>query len=77
MTASPPVTPDQAEGEPLPSGAVQSELEPMAGAGKLATGGRAVASQWQLMWWQFRRHRLAMASAVGITPRPAYSWSIQ
>lgn len=22
------------------------------------------ASQWRLMWWQFRRHRLAMASAV-------------
>jgi len=64
MTASPPVTPDQAEDEPLPSEAVQSELEAMAGAGKLATGGRAVASQWQLMWWQFRRHRLAMASAV-------------
>lgn len=25
---------------------------------------RASASQWRLMWWQFRRHRLAMASAV-------------
>ena len=23
-----------------------------------------VASQWQLMWWKFRRHRLAMVSAV-------------
>jgi peptide/nickel transport system permease protein len=23
-----------------------------------------VASQWQLMWWRFRRHRLAVASAV-------------
>lgn len=23
-----------------------------------------VASQWQLMWWKFRRHRLAMLSAV-------------
>src|SRR5690242_8298790 len=22
------------------------------------------ASQWRLMWWQFRRHRLAMASSV-------------
>ena len=24
----------------------------------------AVASQWQLMWWAFRRHRLALVSAV-------------
>ncbi|HLU12153.1 MAG TPA: hypothetical protein VK003_20925, partial [Oceanobacillus sp.] len=23
-----------------------------------------VASQWQLMWWKFRRHRLAMISLV-------------
>jgi peptide/nickel transport system permease protein len=23
-----------------------------------------VASQWQLMWWRFRKHRLAMASAI-------------
>ncbi len=24
----------------------------------------SVASQWQLMWWKFRKHRLAMAGAV-------------
>jgi peptide/nickel transport system permease protein len=24
----------------------------------------SVATQWQLMWWRFRRHRLAMAGAV-------------
>jgi peptide/nickel transport system permease protein len=24
----------------------------------------AVASQWQLMWWKFRRHKLALVSAV-------------
>jgi peptide/nickel transport system permease protein len=24
----------------------------------------AVASQWQLMWWAFRRHKLAMAGAI-------------
>jgi peptide/nickel transport system permease protein len=24
----------------------------------------AVASQWQLMWWRFRKHKLAMAAAV-------------
>jgi peptide/nickel transport system permease protein len=26
----------------------------------------SVASQWQLMWWRFRKHRLAMAAAVVI-----------
>src|SRR5918998_284412 len=26
----------------------------------------AVASQWQLMWWKFRKHKLAMLSAVVI-----------
>lgn len=29
-------------------------------------GSVAVASQWQLMWWRFRRHRLAMAGLVVI-----------
>ncbi len=24
----------------------------------------AVATQWQLMWWRFRKHRLAMAGAI-------------
>ncbi len=28
------------------------------------TARRGSASQWRLMWWQFRRHRLAMMSAV-------------
>jgi len=23
-----------------------------------------VASQWQLMWWRFRRHKVAIASAI-------------
>src|SRR6516164_8986871 len=53
MTASP-TTPDP----------TQNEVEALAAASKLALGTQAVASQWQLMWWQFRRHRLAMASAV-------------
>jgi peptide/nickel transport system permease protein len=26
----------------------------------------AVATQWQLMWWRFRKHRLAMAAAIVI-----------
>ena len=41
-----------------------TELAALAAAGRLAIGSRAVASQWQLMWWRFRRHRVAMASAV-------------
>ena len=24
----------------------------------------SVASQWQLMWWRFRKHRLAMVATV-------------
>ena len=24
----------------------------------------SVATQWQLMWWRFRKHKLAMAAAV-------------
>src|SRR5512136_1129849 len=24
----------------------------------------AVATQWQLMWWRFRKHRLAMAGGI-------------
>ena len=45
--------------------------EPTAGAGPAGTGGLAsaeervsVASNWTLVWWRFRKHRLAMASAV-------------
>ncbi|WP_343714085.1 ABC transporter permease [Inquilinus sp.] len=36
-----------------------TDLATAAPAGQLA-----VASQWQLIWWAFRRHRLAMASLV-------------
>ncbi|MEA2780646.1 MAG: peptide/nickel transport system permease protein [Rhodospirillaceae bacterium] len=42
----------------------EGDVAALAGAGALARGETAVASQWRLMWWQFRRHRLAMASAV-------------
>ena len=24
----------------------------------------SVATQWQLMWWRFRKHKLAMAAAI-------------
>ena len=33
-------------------------------AGKEAEDRIAVASNWKLVWWRFRRHHLAMASAV-------------
>src|SRR5213082_3591682 len=32
-------------------------------AGKQAEDRVAVASNWKLVWWRFRRHHLAMASA--------------
>ena len=73
MTASP-TTPEPGQGGSLPGGpvehsliqseAVESEIEALEAAGQPPAAGRAVASQWKLMWWQFRRHRLAMASAV-------------
>ena len=33
-------------------------------SGDLAEERVAVATQWQLMWWRFRKHKLAVASAV-------------
>jgi peptide/nickel transport system permease protein len=35
-------------------------------AGSAAEERYAIASQWQLTWWQFRRHRLALVSGVVI-----------
>jgi hypothetical protein len=32
--------------------------------GEVAEERISVASQWQLMWWRFRRHKLAMAATV-------------
>src|SRR3954470_12751089 len=32
--------------------------------GTIAEERVSVASQWQLMWWRFRKHRLAMIAAV-------------
>ena len=29
-----------------------------------ASGRMAVASQWQLVWWAFKRHQLAMAGLI-------------
>jgi peptide/nickel transport system permease protein len=41
-----------------------AELDLAAAAAAPALHDRAFASQWRLMWWQFRRHRLAMASLI-------------
>ena len=44
-------------------------VQPTRDSGTLGVGGEPssevyVASQWRLMWWKFRKHRLAMASAA-------------
>jgi peptide/nickel transport system permease protein len=41
-----------------------TELERMALEGAQETERTFVATQWQLMWWKFRKHRLAMISVV-------------
>jgi peptide/nickel transport system permease protein len=45
--------------------AVREDAAPPIVAGAAATEERiSVATQWQLMWWRFRRHKLAMAGTV-------------
>ena len=41
-----------------------AELAPALATGGLAEDRIAVATQWQLMWWRFRKHRLAMGGTV-------------
>lgn len=51
----------------LPGLAPDPTSTPVPGPGPVATTEEQrlfVASQWQLMWWRFRRHRVAMASGV-------------
>jgi peptide/nickel transport system permease protein len=58
----------------LPAPHVQRSIEPATGGpaaaaldlavGEVAEERISVASQWQLMWWRFRRHRLAMVATV-------------
>jgi peptide/nickel transport system permease protein len=43
---------------------VRGTLPDEAGPPALAEERISVATQWQLMWWRFRRHRLAMAGSV-------------
>ena len=44
---------------------VEAPIEPIATS--QAEERVSVASQWQLMWWRFRKHKLAMLAAVVIT----------
>ena len=45
----------------IPAAAEPAPLQPTAPSDEERV---FVASQWQLMWWRFRKHRVAMASAV-------------
>jgi peptide/nickel transport system permease protein len=51
----------------VPAPQVDTDVAPGDGAPVTATLAEervSVASQWQLMWWRFRKHKLAMAAAV-------------
>jgi peptide/nickel transport system permease protein len=53
------------EGAPLPHAVSTAPFEPYATEEMTAEQERVyLASQWQLMWWKFRKHRLAVISAV-------------
>ena len=53
------------ETPPATSLAPPSEVDaPITATPEAAEERVSVASQWQLMWWRFRKHRLAIASAV-------------
>ncbi|MGE5263806.1 MAG: ABC transporter permease [Acidobacteriota bacterium] len=43
---------------------VQEPTETTVAAATVAEEKIAVATQWQLMWWRFRKHRLAMAGSL-------------
>ncbi|HEV7257985.1 MAG TPA: ABC transporter permease [Bosea sp. (in: a-proteobacteria)] len=55
------------DGAPLPHTASTAPFEPMAAEVMTPEQERVyLASQWQLMWWKFRRHKLAVISGVVI-----------
>ncbi|WP_449254534.1 ABC transporter permease [Bosea sp. (in: a-proteobacteria)] len=55
------------DGAPLPHAASTAPFEPYATEAMTPEQERVyLASQWQLMWWKFRKHRLAVISAVVI-----------
>jgi len=60
VPAAPNEMPLPPEADDLESSAEEHALGLETGAG----GKVAVASQWKLMWWKFRKHKLAMISAV-------------
>ena len=41
-----------------------AERAPASATGVLAEDRIAVATQWQLMWWRFRKHKLAIGGTV-------------
>ncbi|WP_262329060.1 ABC transporter permease [Bosea sp. BH3] len=55
------------DGAPLPHAASNAPFEPYATEAMTAEQERVyLASQWQLMWWKFRKHKLAVISAFVI-----------
>ncbi len=54
-----------APGAPMPHFVSDHPFDPNSGEG--AGGGMGEASQLRLMWWQFRRHRIAVVSLVFLT----------
>ena len=59
--------PESGSQQALAGGSLAEELSSRgseAATENRATEGIYVASQWQLMWWRLRRHRIAMAAAV-------------
>ena len=52
------------DGAPLPHEVSTAPFEPYATEAMTPEQERVyLASQWQLMWWKFRKHRLAVISA--------------
>ena len=55
-------SPHPAGGQAIATPAVL--VEPAGAPAAAAEERISVATQWQLMWWRFRRHRLAVAGTV-------------
>src|SRR3979409_2483521 len=50
----------QLEETPAPTGTLDAETAPITEAEERVS----VAPQWQLMWWRFRKHKLALISTA-------------
>ena len=55
---------DVAEAESAVRAAVGGGLAPAGESGEIAEQRIAVATQWQLMWWRFRKHKLALGGTL-------------